>query len=126
MAEQIAAYAQKIIGPLVVAAIITLFGIGVGTWRTADNNSRDIRLLEKWQEKTESNRYKKSDGVLERITRETADTLHIDKIKSLENENIRIWTAIRNHISLPEHKGADYRLTPLEEHAKDRRIHNGN
>lgn len=45
MGTQILPEPSRIIGPLFVAAVVAIFGIGVGTWRLSDNNSRDIAAL---------------------------------------------------------------------------------
>lgn len=118
MAEQVASWAQKIIGPLVVAAILGIFGAGLFTRDAVHSLNSRVSDLEEWSEETEGNRYKKSDGILEQITRETADKAHRAEMKALREENIRLWTSIRKHLERGEHQGADYRLRNLEKHHK--------
>lgn len=124
MAEQLASWAQKVIGPLVVASILGIFASGLYTRDAVYSIDSRVSALEKWSEKTEDNRYKSSDGVLERITRETADKAIRDELEELIAENIRIWTSIRLHIEKGEHQGAHYRLLSLEEYMRNDKKNN--
>ena len=120
VAQIIQAWGPRIIGPLVVSGVLALFGGGLYTYRM---DSR-ISAIEKWQEKTEDNRYKFTDGLVEKLHREINDKMHLERMVTLDEENIRLWTAIRKHIEIGEHRGAGYRLKALEKHVEDEKEHN--
>jgi hypothetical protein len=106
--------AQTAIGGLVVASLLGLAG---SLFALRDAVLKHDLQLERYESFINAgDRYTESDGNAERSARIQADAVMGEKISQMNANQVRMWTAIRNHISEGQHQGADYRLRSLEEH----------
>jgi len=107
---------QSVIGTLLVFSIITLSST---LGELNDNVLKHeilIEQLEKFKESTSKNRYTDKEGKAETDARIQADAQTVAELRSLNANQVRMWKAIRDHISAGPHQEAEYRLKQLEKH----------
>lgn len=104
---------QTIIGSLVVASLLGLAGSLVGLRDAVREHDLLISQFREFQQA--GNRYTSKDGQIERDARMQADAVLGEKVDAMNANQVRMWTAIRNHIEQGQHQGADFRLKALED-----------
>lgn len=97
---------QSVIASLLVLVVANL---GHTISQLNDNVIRHDVLIKQLDEfRKAGNRFTERDG-----------TVLADKLEMMNENQIRMWKAIREHIEKGQHQGADYRMKRLEKHLKD-------
>jgi len=96
---------QSVLGSLLVIAVVSL-SRNLGEL----NNSvlkHELLISQLEQFRNAGDRFTAKDGAV-----------LAEKIKLLDENQVRMWAAIRDHIGKGQHQGAEYRLQILEDHIR--------